>query len=177
MPPRTLACQWKPGSVPKQTFHKRLSTHTHQKKTSRGMTRLVRQPTVDDTAAPRLGCDGRGRCCMFEAEGMKPEASHVQARRSAEQGISTVISNPKDVSCSNTATRSNTHHGHFVKHLHGHGLTAPTGVDGLDHRQYCAPDDFFPVSIFGRRLLHCLQKADSASSLPERILPEYLIYH
>ena len=177
MPPRTLASQWKPGSVPKQTSHKRLSTHTHQTNTSRGMTRLVRQPTVDNTAAPRLRCDGRDRCCIFEAERMKPEASHVQAGRSAEQGISTVITSPKDVSCSKTATRSNTHHGHFVKHLHDHGLTAPTGLDGLDHRQFCAPDDFFPVSIFGQRLLHCLQKADSASSLPERILPEYLIYH
>ena len=82
MPPSTLASQWKPGSVPKQTSHKRLCTHTHQTNTSHGMTRLVRQPTVDDTAAPRLGCDGRDRCCMFEAERMKPEASHVQAGRS-----------------------------------------------------------------------------------------------
>ena len=174
MPPRTLASQWKPGSVPKQTSHKRLSTHTHQTNTSRGIARLVRQPTVDDTAAPRLGCDGRDRCCMLESEWMKPEASRVQAGLSVGQGISTVISSPKDVSCSKIATRSNTHHGHFVKHLHDHGLTAPTGLDGLDHRQFCAPDDFFPVSIFGQRLLHCLQKADSASSLPERILPEYL---
>ena len=170
MPPRTLASQWKPGSVPKQTSHKRLSTHTHQTNTSRGMTRLVRQPTVDDTAVPRLGCDGTDRCCMFEAERRKPEASHVQAGRSAAQGISS----PKDVSCSKTATRSNTHHGHFVKHLHDHCLTAPTGLDGLDYRQFCTQDDFFHVSIFGQRLLHCLQKADSASSLPERILPEYL---
>ena len=168
MPPRTLASQWKPGSVPKQTSHKRLITHTHQTKMSRGMSRLVWQPTVDDTTAPRLSCDGRDRCCMFEADRMKPAASHVQAGRSAGQGISTVISSPKDVSCSKTATRSNTHHGHFVKHLHDHGITASTGLDGLDYRQFCAPDDFFPVSIFGHRLLHCLQKADSASSLPER---------
>ena len=88
-------------------------------------------------------------------------------------------SSPMDVSCSKTATGSNTHHGHFVKHLHDHGLTAPTGLDGLDYRQFFAPDDFFPVSIFGQRLLHCLQKADSASSLLERIMPEYLflIFH
>ena len=175
MPPRSLASQWKPGSVPKQTSHKRLSTHTHQTDMSRGMTRLVRQPTVDDTAAPRLGCDSRDRCCIFEAERMKPEANHVQPGRSARQGISTVISSPKDVSCSKAATRSNTHQGHFVKHLHDNSLTAPTGLDGLDYRQFCAPDDFFTVSIFVQRLLHCLQKADSASSLPERILPEYQI--
>ena len=68
----------------------------------------------DDTAAPRLGCDGRDRSCMFEAERMKQEASHVQAGRIAGQGISTVFSSPMDVSCSKTATRSNTHHGHFV---------------------------------------------------------------
>ena len=169
MPPRTLASQCKPGSVRKQASHKRLSTHTHQTNTSRGITRLVRQPTVDDTAAPRLGCDGRDRCCMFEAERMKSEASHEQAGQSPGQGISTVISSPMDVSCSKTATRSNPHHGHFVKHLHDHGLIAPTGLDGLDYRQCCAPDDFFPVSIFGQRLLHCLQKEHSASSLPERI--------
>ena len=174
MPPRTLASQCKPGSVPKQTSHKRLSTHTHQTDTSRGMTRLVRQTTVDDTAAPRLGCDGRDRCCIFEVERMKPEANHVQAGLSVGQGISTVNSSPKDVSCSKTATRSNTHHGHFVKHLHDHGLTAPTGLDGLDYQQFCAPDDFFPVFIFGQRFLQCLQKADSTSSLLERILPEYL---
>ena len=83
---------------------------------------------------------------------MKPEASHMQAGRSAGQSIITVISSPKDVSCSKTETRSNTHHGHFVKHLNDHGLTAPSGLDGLDYQQFCAPDDFFPVSIFGQRL-------------------------
>ena len=127
MPPRTLASQWKPGSVTKQTSHERLSTHTHETNTSRWMTRLVRQPTVDDTAAPRLGCDGRDRCCVFEAEQMKPEASHVRAGRRAGHGISTVISNPMDVSCSKTASRSNTHHSHFVKH----------------HRLHCPSHEFF----------------------------------
>ena len=105
---------------------------------------------------------------------MKPEASHMQAGRSAGQGISTVISSPMDVSCSKTAIRTNAHHGHFVKHLHDHGFIAPTGLDGLDYRQCCAPDNFFPVSSFGQRLLPRLQKEDSASSLPERILQEYL---
>ena len=130
MPQRKLASQQKPGLVPMSTSHKRLSTYAHQMHTSCELTRLVRQPTVDDTAAPRLGCGGSDGCRMFETEWMKAaEASHLQVG----QSISTVISSPRDVRYSKTATRSCAHHGHNAKHLHGHGLPAPARLDGLDY--------------------------------------------
>ena len=129
MPQKTLASQRKPELVPKKISRKRPGTHAHQTNTLREMTRLLRQSTVGSTAAPRLGRDGRDGCRMPEAEWMKPvEASYLQAGHS----ISTIVSSPRDVSCSKTATRSSTHHGHNTKHLHGHGLPAPAGLDCPD---------------------------------------------
>ena len=130
MPQKTLASQQKPELVAKKISRKRPGTRAHQTNTLREMTRLVRQSTAGGTAAPRLGRDGRDGCRMPEAEWMKPvEASYLQAG----QSISTIVSSPRDVSCSKTATRSSTHHGHNTKHLHGHGLPAPAGLDCPDY--------------------------------------------
>ena len=99
---KTLVSQRKPELVPKKISRKRPGTHAHQRNTLREMTRLVRQSTVGDTAAPRLGRDGRDGCRMPEAEWMKPvEGSYLQAG----QSISTIVTSRRDVSCSKTATR------------------------------------------------------------------------
>ena len=90
---KTLAPQRKPELVPKKISHKRPGMHAHQTNTLREMTRLVRQPTVDSTAVPRLARDGRDGCRMREAEWMKPaKESYLQA----EQSISTVVSSARD---------------------------------------------------------------------------------
>ena len=119
------------GIGAKENFSPKPGTHAHQTNTLREMTQLVRQPTVGGTSAPRLGHDGRDGCRMRDAEWMKPaEASYLQAG----QSISTIVSSPRDVSRSKIATRSSAHHGHNAKHLHGHGFSAPAGLDCLDHR-------------------------------------------